>query len=692
MWYLNFFEAENFFSHKSVRYEIINNKLTMIYGKNLDVSERKSNGSGKSVILDIINFSITGDCLRKVKSLKEIINNESESCSTIIELSNTFLKSKLKIKRSLFEKKSQKIEIYLNDIFQDQFADLHPRESDKFIEDQLGISFEDLSNYYLISKFKYQSLFLANDSTKKEVINRFSKADIIDDVFPHINLDIEKEKSKYQEYNDSLIQTKTKIKLLEEQIEDIINENNEESKKIKIEQIEKEINIKKSLILDIKNKISDLKSEKLKFIEKIKILEKDLISQSDLDKYNSTELECQLEMARVEYKNVRLEFKNELLLFDNSELSQKNLLIESECEIKEYNEFIKDIENHLAGEIECPKCSHKFILADKTYNLEEAKESLNEIKKIKIDTEQKTNEISDSLKNIKLNRQIVENQIVDKQKILQIEAQKIKEDIDRIEKLKSDLIKSNNALQSNILENKRNIESNESILSRNLDVIESENKRIEFLNQDIDELKKDKSQQIIKDINNKIEDLVQIEESIKNHLDTSNLQIQRLNEWQNKFKRFKSFLANQSIGQIQSQANYFLNKMKSDLSIFIDGFRLLSNGKIKEEITVELSRDGLNGESFGKFSGGEKSTADLSSILSMQNIINSTSYSGGLNFLGIDEILESVDESGMNDISLCLNNLNQTILIIAHSMPSQYLDCNKFLVVKKNGISKIEKV
>ena len=70
MWYLNFFEAENFFSHKSVRYEIINNKLTMIYGKNLDVSERKSNGSGKSVILDIINFSITGDCLRKVKSLK----------------------------------------------------------------------------------------------------------------------------------------------------------------------------------------------------------------------------------------------------------------------------------------------------------------------------------------------------------------------------------------------------------------------------------------------------------------------------------------------------------------------------------------------------------------------------------------------------------------------------------------------
>lgn len=129
--------------------------------------------------------------------------------------------------------------------------------------------------------------------------------------------------------------------------------------------------------------------------------------------------------------------------------------------------------------------------------------------------------------------------------------------------------------------------------------------------------------------------------------------------------------------------------MHSDLLIFIDGFRELSSGKLKDEITIELSRDGLEGESFGKFSGGERATCDLAIILAMQSIINATSISGGLNCLFVDEVLESVDDSGMNDIAACLGNLGQTIVLIAHSAPNMMVDCNRLTVEKNKGISQI---
>jgi len=41
--------------------------------------------------------------------------------------------------------------------------------------------------------------------------------------------------------------------------------------------------------------------------------------------------------------------------------------------IKLYDKKIKEIENKIAGEIECPKCEHHFLLADKEFDIEKAK-------------------------------------------------------------------------------------------------------------------------------------------------------------------------------------------------------------------------------------------------------------------------------------------------------------------------------
>ena len=176
------------------------------------------------MILDVVSFAITGDTLRKLKTLKKIIRNGEDSCYATVVLENKATKEKMSVGRGLGKKQVQKVFIIYNGEQQSQLTDLHPRESDKFIEEKLGISFDDLTNYFIISKFKYSSLFLASDSDKKGVINRFSRADILDSIFPLLDKDHQKESDALTLKNNESIEVETRIKVLEEQIEALVNE------------------------------------------------------------------------------------------------------------------------------------------------------------------------------------------------------------------------------------------------------------------------------------------------------------------------------------------------------------------------------------------------------------------------------------------------------------------------------------
>lgn len=691
MWHIRSIEAFNFFSHKELQYKLVNNSLTMVYGNNLDISKKKSNGSGKSVILDVISFAITGDCLRKLKSIKKIIQNGEDNCEVRIELENKALKSELKIIRTLGRKETQKIFITYNKSSCDQLRDLHPRESDKFIEEKLGISFEDLLNYYLISKFKYQSLFLANDSTKKEVINRFSKADLIDGVFEHIDNDLDIENGLLHDIENSLIKNKTTIELYEKQLEELINEQSDEKKKEQISLIELQITQKKNNQQTFKKEINVLLSKKVEINKQIDDKKLEIIKEVELKKWDKS-IETQkllLSNKRLEYSGVRDKYKGGFETLDAEETECDRLIKEYESNIKAFDKCIKDLENFIAGEIECPKCKHHFILADKEFNVDNAKKEIELYNIEKVGDEKKLIEIKGFLEKVNTDRQELNNKINSEQISLEAEVDKIKEDLNKIENKKLELVRSNNKIAGEISEFEKQIKTKDQDIKFKENQIVNEEKYITQYKLDIVEVKKDKNKVAIECKNKDIEDETGLTDTLQTSKDSLLEKIAKIEEWKNKFKRFKSFLANQSISQIQQQSNYFLKKMKSDLMVFIDGFRPLTNGKIKEEITVEISRDGLEGEEFGAFSGGEKSVTDLSCILSMQNIINATSSTGGLNFLGIDEILESVDEEGMNDVSKCLSNLNQTIILIAHSQPNESIECNKLFIERKNRISKI---
>lgn len=157
-------------------------------------------------------------------------------------------------------------------------------------------------------------------------------------------------------------------------------------------------------------------------------------------------------------------------------------------------------------------------------------------------------------------------------------------------------------------------------------------------------------------------------------------------QWETNFKNFKSYVANQSIANIQDYANLFLRQMGSDLTIKLDGFSELASGKLKEQISVEVLRGGFSEGSYGAFSGGERGRIDVCTILAIQQLINLNCKSGGLDLLICDEILDQIDTLGLESIINSLQNLDRTIMIVSQNDINTLKDYT-LTIEKRNKIS-----
>lgn len=151
-------------------------------------------------------------------------------------------------------------------------------------------------------------------------------------------------------------------------------------------------------------------------------------------------------------------------------------------------------------------------------------------------------------------------------------------------------------------------------------------------------------------------------------------------------KGFKTYLANQAILHIEKMTNFYLQKF-SDLRIKIDGYKVLKSGEIREKIEVSVLRNGIEKENFYKFSGGERSVINICCLLALHKLINNSLESGGLNFLGLDEYIISMDEENESRaIDILSKTKITTMLIMQHTIS---YGKNILTIRKKNGVSKI---
>lgn len=711
---LKYIAAKNFLTYKDFKYSF-ENKSLMVQGLNLTDDKQKSNGSGKSSIQAMIEFCLTGDNSRGVRDVNLITFGQKESFLELsiycpIRLEEVIIQWEIRLKGSNKLNISKIVDGNKEGVI---FSNVN--DGKKWIIGWLGISKNDLFNYFIINKTRFKSFLKGSNKEKIELINRFSDASIIDGIDSIGNSELEGNKD---DLDKDIYKIEGKIQLLEEslfkELKRDLNKELDEGKSKILDEIEllkedslllssdiskvKGANlIKRSQIDEISVKIDDLKKNNfLKDIEKLndKIAPLNELlknTQNNLNSFTKRDFSKECDKLNVDIDTMHQEIEsNDFKIHKYNKDKQKLLKSLEEIEIK------------LSGKIKCPSCSHEFLKDDTTsleevlknkelsldskLNIEIASNKLNEhIKAIENDIKEPTKRLleidklieedlikEDELKvairkvNSKIdsendNLRKLEQRSDSNKKFIQLYKDKIL-DIERIIAKNDSKIAS---LKSNILNNSSTIKANKELLDKL--TINSNKKLIESIKSDLNNLSKDK---------NKLE---------AKHKEAENL-LHKLNEWSINFKQFKMHIANLSLNTIQYHCNRFLEGMGTDLKIRYDGYKVLADGSVKDSITAVIIRNGER--SLGSFSAGEQGRIIFASILANRFMINNAHPYGGLQFLSIDEVFEGVDSLGLQSLVEESQKLKECIMIISH-ITDEDIVCDNLMIVKENGISKI---
>lgn len=414
---------------------------TLIYGENMDNDSQKSNGSGKSSLIESIAFVLTGSPLRNVKN-DELINNDEDSASVSITLQNTSSDTIIKICRTIFRKGSPniKVDIIKDGLVVNDGSTVKSGVDDynKYILELLGLTKDEIYNNYILSKHKYQDFLSASDREKKEIINKFSRGNLVDQSIEALQTDKLPLLNNLSATQLELSNIDGRISALEEQIDRETNslEINKQNKIERITEAKDYISAKTIEIQDTKEKIEKYNTDSVQ-LKRFEDRLNDIGEESNIDEFNvcigklkallleypcitfpltdyeikASGVEAQVKEAQanlVKSKNEVCLFKDQFEAFENQEKNIKEKLdleqdklknFKKECDSKiekiELEEKkideqlavirskvnsnkteIAKIEAIIAGAIECPHCAKQFVLKDKSFNVESGKQRI----------------------------------------------------------------------------------------------------------------------------------------------------------------------------------------------------------------------------------------------------------------------------------------------------------------------------
>lgn len=683
-----YIKIENIGSIKGLEFDFKTGESQIIQGRNLDDRGQKNNGVGKSFFIDSLSFALTGVALSG-RTTEEFIRDGQNSAYIELLLESAATNSNLLIKRKLNRKTPQVIEIILNGV--DRHGELPDVNSkNDFIINEIGVSKDDLFQFFLISKDRYKPYFKLSDNDKKLITARFSKANIIDGVFDGLEMELKDLEQGAKLVEDKKIKIETKITSYKEFLEDISKKDSKEYKdSLKLNflnEIEEKGKRKEQVAGDIAKKDRDVVDLQAKYDEEF----------SSIDgKYDGEIKEVGALIAGIDEKVAQNELKlkdsiksyeDDLNSLRGAEKAIRDKERNAQQQLSDVNALISKANAKLRSSINCPKCDHDFIL-DSDSTVEELKETIDELNvmvgELKGTIEGVSVEISDNKDKINsINLKIDEKRKEFKSLEVELlnEKSKLREKLSELQNLKDSDLRRQKAAEleiANVVNGKKILENELKMLNLNIDNLFKEIENIDntTLQEDIEKYKAL--------IDGAEKELIEVQEDIFKNGEN----IRKANEWVLKFKSFKSHLVNLSLKNIQDLINSYLSKMETDLSVEIEGYRQRGK-KITERITETILRGGVPVGSYSRYSGGERARIDVGSILANQTLINNNASPKGLDLILIDEVLESSDSLGIENIIKSMETINKTMLLITQNEINA-LPEKTITFIKQNGELKI---
>jgi exonuclease SbcC len=739
MWKLQNLKIKSIISFVNQEYTFKNGKALLVVGHNISDFGQKSNGAGKSALLESVSLAITGSSVRDVKN-RELINRNADNAEVELTLFNTRSNTYFKIWRKIYaNSKSAEYKAWINGKEQsDRYSDFNVFNA--FVWETIGISKEDFFSFYFLTG-DYVPFLNTSDSVKKLIINKFSGADKVDKAFPVIEEDCNNIQAKINAEERCLVANRAKQEVITEQILDEENKVSNEAKNTVIVEKEKEIAFENENTFVYEEAVSELEeychnaqANLHKYdIESILKPYKEAITEAEAEfnsftfskdyekliSFNESEkltVENLINDKKTELSKVKDKFKPEIDKIKDEEDELNTSLAEAENDLRGYEIFESEVQKQLMDAITCPKCSHKFSLRNKTFDFATVKHNAVEVQSTIQDYKELVKEIKGQLNvEIQAKKEAVNEKIIGEgstiKSSIETHNQHLLDIGSKIFKLKNEWQDEENNRQiinSKINTCKRELKTKEQECNHQLQMLKStaDNcatnvkrkkaelashlQHIQLLEKQLEQFKSTEADKTkLTTLEKQLSELITAEGKITDKLEILRKELEEITKWELSFKAFKGYLANQSLLNIEQYTNLFLESMGSNLSIRLEGYRTLANKKLKEQITTIVLRNGFEEGQLGSFSGGEKSRINLATSLGMAELINLSSPTGGLDFLLIDECLDQVDLLGIESIINSLQSVNKTVLIITQHTEVNSLNDSTLIIQKKNNISTI---
>lgn len=659
---------KNFGPFESIDYDFKQEAIAVI-GENRTQDDQLSNGSGKSFLEQGLFYGIYGVNLRD-KQDKKLIRKGFDTAYICVFIYCPIRRQTLKIERELRAKGSSVLAIYLIhdgdeiEIEKVQFATV--LDGNRYIANWVEISAEDAKSYYIVSKGNYNSFFRSSNTEKLALISRFINFSMLDKTKSIIDDKVLVLNEEKQALDRSKASYEGKLSVYQEQLQEILDSNPEEEQLQEIKKAEDYIEDVKGAIESNELRISKEQQSALGLKH----------SLSELEKLRTKVSEELSNIDTSNFDTIYKEIDEDVDVCRQEKRTKENSLNAIQNRIIDIKRTLNKIEVLLSGIIVCPNCQHEFFLkTDKT---------VQEIKKQK--------EVAE----IELNKESEEKKIAEKSieeldavldEYMSLKSQTDKE-FDEVANQQRSLKKKILELEHNIGGLDQQIKSKENLVKTLQNEIENGENLISLKLTYIKDLKNTK---VVKKSTDEIENTIKeteylIDDQCKK-ITNKNDEIFKIQRWTQRFKDFKMYLAMEQLKNIQSRANEILKSMGSDLRLMIEGFKVDAKGKVKEEITPYVFRDEM--ESFFYYSGGEQARTEIALILAIQQMINATKQYGGMQFLLVDEILESADSLGIENIISSIKFLKQSSIIVTH-VPKINEEISQIRIIKENGISRLE--
>lgn len=658
---------KNFLSFKELNHKFLK-KPVLIKGKNLtEIESKETNGAGKSTMEAGIAYAILANSLRKQTLDKDLISWGEEEAEIWLDIYCPVRKETLNIHRVLRQRGSSSLELTINE----EAGSVNVatvNDGNAFILKWIGISSEDLKSFYILNKENFKSFISSSNTDKLSLINRFIKAEQLDN-----SDDVIKDKIKPFEEKRLLASNKVhtiegELSVYEKQLSEERERNIEQERQSLIEMINSRIDavIKEydDAEVSINNSTLAIQLAQEKILEKKKKINE---ASERLKKFDGVDYGKQYEDLTKERSQV-----------DSEVDSLRKKRQDAKILFDKYNVEINSLTALLQGVVQCPNCGKEFIPSDKSINLEQTKKSIKEkegeckkqndiVQQTLLELKQFENQVKDFDEKFKKIR-VSEQETIRTIRSIHTEITSIKGEIERTNQL--------------ILSYQEDIKRKQEIQNRCNQESESLAVQLENAENGTFETRESELEGLVSLTKKKLE-------KAKKELDNCEKQLSELKQWGARFKEFKMSLACEQLRIIQDFANLSLQKQHSELRLSIDGFKRNAKGKIKEEITVTV----INGEgeykSFWSFSGGERARIEMALIQAFQEMINGTNEWGGLHFLMIDEVLEGTDPLGLALLLESMNEVNYPVYVISHVMNIR-AGVETLTVVKEKGYSYIE--